>query len=53
MRDGYTVFYHHVDTLLLELLGRMDEGWKWEDALDISAVAGGGNHLLPVRAQGQ
>lgn len=48
--DGYTVFYHHVDTLLLELLGRMDEGWKWEDALDISAVAGGGNtYCLFVR----
>ena len=41
--DGYTVFYHHVDTLLLELLKRMDDGWKWEDALDISAVTGGGN----------
>ena len=41
--DGYTVYYHHVDTLLLELLGRMDEGWKWTDALDISAVTGGGN----------
>ena len=48
--DGYTVFYHHVDTLLLELLGRMDEGWKWEDALDISAVTGGGNtYCLFVR----
>lgn len=48
--DGYTVFYHHVDTLLLELLGRMDEGWKWEDTLDISAVAGGGNtYCLYVR----
>ena len=48
--DGYTVFYHHVDTLLLELLGRMDEDWKWEDALDISAVTGGGNtYCLFVR----
>ena len=48
--DGYTVFYHHVDTLLLELLGRMDDGWKWTDALDISAVAGGGNtYCLFVR----
>lgn len=48
--DGYTVFYHHVDTLLLELLGRMDEGWKWEDAIDVSAVAGGGNtYCLFVR----
>lgn len=48
--DGYTVFYHHVDTLLLELLGRMDEGWKWEDAMDIAAVTGGGNtYCLFVR----
>ena len=48
--DGYTVFYHHVDTLLLELLGRMDDGWQWEDALDISAVTGGGNtYCLFVR----
>ncbi len=41
--DGYTVFYHHVDTLLLKLLGRMDNDWDWADALDISAVTGGGN----------
>ncbi len=48
--DGYTVFYHHVDTLLLELLERMDEGWKWEDNLDIAAVTGGGNtYCLFVR----
>ena len=48
--DGYTVFYHHVDTLLLELLGRMEEGWTWEDALDIAAVTGGGNtYCLFVR----
>ncbi|MBR1565682.1 MAG: tripartite tricarboxylate transporter substrate binding protein [Oscillospiraceae bacterium] len=48
--DGYSVFYHHVDTLLLELLKRMDDNWKWEDALDISAVTGGGNtYCLFVR----
>jgi len=48
--DGYTVFYHHVDTLLLKLLNRMDEGWDWEDALDIASVCGGGNtYCLFVR----
>ena len=48
--DGYTVFYHHVDTLLLKLLGRMDEGWDWADALDIASVTGGGNtYCLFVR----
>ena len=48
--DGYTVFYHHVDTLLLKLLGRMDEGWDWADALDLAAVTGGGNtYCLFVR----
>ncbi len=48
--DGYTVFYHHVDTLLLELLGRMDTDWTWEEALDIAAVTGGGNtYCLFVR----
>ena len=48
--DGYTAFYHHVDTLLLELLGRMDKGWKWENVLDIAAVTGGGNtYCLFVR----
>ena len=48
--DGYTVFYHQVDTLLLELLGRMDKGWKWADVLDIAAVTGGGNtYCLFVR----
>ncbi len=48
--DGYTVFYHHVDTLLLELLGRMDKGWKWENVLDIASVTGGGNtYCLFVR----
>ena len=48
--DGYTVFYHHVDTLLLKLLGRMDEGWDWANALDIASVTGGGNtYCLFVR----
>ena len=48
--DGYTVFYHHVDTLLLELLNRMEDGWKWEDNLDIASVCGGGNtYCLFVR----
>lgn len=48
--DGYTVFYHHVDTLLLELLKRMDDNWSWEKAFDIAAVTGGGNtYCLFVR----
>lgn len=38
--SGYDVIYHHVDTVLLNLLGRMDE--PWTDMLDISAVTGGG-----------
>lgn len=39
--DGYTLIYHHVDTVLLNLLGRMDE--SWEDMLDVSCVTGGGS----------
>lgn len=38
--DGYTLIYHHVDTVLLNLLGRMEE--PWTDMLDVSSVTGGG-----------
>lgn len=38
--DGYSLIYHHVDTVLLNLLGRMEE--PWTDMLDVSAVTGGG-----------
>lgn len=39
--DGYTMIYHHVDTLLLKDLGRMEQ--SWDEMLDVACVTGGGN----------
>lgn len=44
--DGYTVLYHHVDTVLHNLLGRLDE--DWDSDIDVAAVCGGGNGSVIV-----
>ena len=39
--DGYKLIYHHADTVLGTLLGRVDK--PWNEMFDIAAVTGGGS----------